>query len=466
MVKPLRYWVQKVLPLVYDDSLSYYELLNKAVWKLNELIEANNGLPDAIEAEIASQLAIAVPQEVTVTVNRLLSDGSFNQLIIDTARIISEEYLGNIFDTSRISFLETTTGEPILTKAGEYIIVSVNGEQPMAFTTDKQAYFYKFLQDATNKISEGKKPINLTSFAYLSEPPVLSLLYYSDYHGDNEELDYIYKNWGRALDYCDDYICTGDMVKERFSDPFTYFANGDARARQTMLVIGNHDALASSGYDWSDLATQQAQYDKYFAPTIGYWGVTYTAGKTYYYKDYENQNIRIVVLNDMLQGTDMTDQLVWLENVALNTSKYVVIAKHYIPPTPVKINSTFTAIDYNSQGYGNVQIPQVVNRFIQGGGKFVCYITGHTHYDYIARLDGYPNQIGICIDAASREQCNQWSDVMRYNDQISRDLFNVIQFDTSSETIKMIRCGCNYDRYLRHKDTISIKWTDGSIIYD
>ena len=24
-----RYWCQKVLPLVYDDSLSYYELLNK-----------------------------------------------------------------------------------------------------------------------------------------------------------------------------------------------------------------------------------------------------------------------------------------------------------------------------------------------------------------------------------------------------------------------------------------------------
>lgn len=34
-----RYWCQKVLPLVYDDSLSYYELLNKVVSYLNNTIE-------------------------------------------------------------------------------------------------------------------------------------------------------------------------------------------------------------------------------------------------------------------------------------------------------------------------------------------------------------------------------------------------------------------------------------------
>lgn len=37
--KKLRYWCQKVLPQVYDDSLSYYELLNKVVDYLNHTIE-------------------------------------------------------------------------------------------------------------------------------------------------------------------------------------------------------------------------------------------------------------------------------------------------------------------------------------------------------------------------------------------------------------------------------------------
>lgn len=35
---PFRFWCQKVLPLVYDDSLSYYELLNKVVVYLNNAI--------------------------------------------------------------------------------------------------------------------------------------------------------------------------------------------------------------------------------------------------------------------------------------------------------------------------------------------------------------------------------------------------------------------------------------------
>lgn len=41
-IKPFRFWCQKVLPLVYDDSLSYYETLCRVVDKLNEVIE-NSG---------------------------------------------------------------------------------------------------------------------------------------------------------------------------------------------------------------------------------------------------------------------------------------------------------------------------------------------------------------------------------------------------------------------------------------
>ncbi len=47
-VKPLRYWVQHILPLVYDDSLSYMELLGKVINILNEVVKNNNMLPDYI----------------------------------------------------------------------------------------------------------------------------------------------------------------------------------------------------------------------------------------------------------------------------------------------------------------------------------------------------------------------------------------------------------------------------------
>ena len=55
-VSKLRFWCYKILPLVYDDSLSYYEAICKATQKLNEVIGNVNELPDYINKEIAEQI--------------------------------------------------------------------------------------------------------------------------------------------------------------------------------------------------------------------------------------------------------------------------------------------------------------------------------------------------------------------------------------------------------------------------
>lgn len=47
MTDNLRYWCHKILPLVYDDSLSYYEVLCKTSAKLNEVIDSSNRLLNA-----------------------------------------------------------------------------------------------------------------------------------------------------------------------------------------------------------------------------------------------------------------------------------------------------------------------------------------------------------------------------------------------------------------------------------
>lgn len=47
MIDNLRYWCHKILPLVYDDSLSYYEVLCKTSAKLNEVIDSTNDLLDS-----------------------------------------------------------------------------------------------------------------------------------------------------------------------------------------------------------------------------------------------------------------------------------------------------------------------------------------------------------------------------------------------------------------------------------
>ena len=52
-LKHFRFWCYKVLPLVYDDSLSYYEILCKVVKYINDLIKQDKVLGD----ELASQKA-------------------------------------------------------------------------------------------------------------------------------------------------------------------------------------------------------------------------------------------------------------------------------------------------------------------------------------------------------------------------------------------------------------------------
>ena len=49
-LRPFRFWCQKVLPLVYDDSLSYYEVLCKLVDYLNKTMEDVGVLHDDVDA--------------------------------------------------------------------------------------------------------------------------------------------------------------------------------------------------------------------------------------------------------------------------------------------------------------------------------------------------------------------------------------------------------------------------------
>ena len=54
-LEPFRFWCQKVLPLVYDDSLSYYETLCKVMHTLNEVIDNVNNIPNFIRELISDE---------------------------------------------------------------------------------------------------------------------------------------------------------------------------------------------------------------------------------------------------------------------------------------------------------------------------------------------------------------------------------------------------------------------------
>lgn len=106
---PFRFWCQKVLPLVYDDSLSYYELLCKVVGKLNELAENQNNLSDEIKA-VANDL------------------NDFKTQVPGMIEAKVEEWLNNYITThGLVNSVNGMTGVVTLTAADVGAIANVNG---------------------------------------------------------------------------------------------------------------------------------------------------------------------------------------------------------------------------------------------------------------------------------------------------------------------------------------------------
>lgn len=90
--KPFRFWCQKVLPLVYDDSLSYYELLCKFVSYINNCIEDIGKLADDVTAiseayrELENYVnsyfdSLDVQTEINNKLDEMARNGSLSALI-------------------------------------------------------------------------------------------------------------------------------------------------------------------------------------------------------------------------------------------------------------------------------------------------------------------------------------------------------------------------------------------------
>lgn len=92
-VRPFHFWVQRILPLVYDDSLSYYEVLCKVVRKLNEVIETYNNIVTDVDEQITN-LFNAWETEWTAKINAALAAQDAK---LDSAIANQNQQIQNIF---------------------------------------------------------------------------------------------------------------------------------------------------------------------------------------------------------------------------------------------------------------------------------------------------------------------------------------------------------------------------------
>lgn len=98
----LKFWCQKVLPLVYDDSLSYYEVLNKVVVYLNNTIEDVSVCEDNIVAlrdafvelqEYVNVIVDDLTPKIESVIDDMIDSGEFGEVLSGVVNgLIAEEY--------------------------------------------------------------------------------------------------------------------------------------------------------------------------------------------------------------------------------------------------------------------------------------------------------------------------------------------------------------------------------------
>lgn len=299
----------------------------------------------------------------------------------------------------------------------------------------------------------------------------LCLAHISDLHLDKIRLQR-FTNFINNIKNIDDAICTGDMTNN-YSDGMTYWDSVSGTER-ILTCIGNHDGLANHNVDWySGQCTMLEAYNKFINPYISNWNVTHDVGKTYYCKDYNSEKIRLIVLDSMRSGTDATNQNTWLESVlssAKSKGYSVVCATHCVPQTS-KVNyidCSFNSINLKYEDeydtcVTNTIYQQTVQNFIDDDGKFITWICGHTHVDFVYTTSEFPNQLWIVV------ACGLLSnnlDIDRTDGTKNQDAFNILTFDTNTELVKVIRVGADRDRSMRHLGTMSIDYNTHSVIYN
>ena len=343
------------------------------------------------------------------------------------------------------------------------------------FTTvlENHADINDIYADVVESLEQARRTKNTGKDNYLSRNKPLTLFHFSDIHQEQGNLRDIVNFATENSDLIDDIICTGDIVGARFQNGMAWFDEVPG-AENILLTIGNHDVMnAETGYDDSQTATLAEIYEQFIAPYYANWNLSSapSSGVTYYYKDYPDSKVRLIVLDCMLDSVNASAdavQYAWFVDTlagAVTAGYYVVVANHCFPSGASFIPSNWTNADYQSpQTYLDARYPEAVDNFIGNSGHFVCWLEGHSHADYYMNYVGtHGTQIALSVDAASRINAEGFTDVNRLEQDRSYNSANLVTVDTGAEVIKVVKFGakCNYKLIPRQTLVLSF---DGNII--
>ena len=331
-------------------------------------------------------------------------------------------------------------------------------------------------QDAINKIYASRWLRDATANPF-------TLLHFSDIHRGVNPLKRIitFKNFLQNKNLLNDTICTGDLVKNSTDEQAAYqdFWYNTPGTEDILISIGNHDTY-NVGSQPHGKATIEKKNNLFFQ-TISQWGDVIRDGiAPYYYKDYPNELIRLIVVDPSITEDEM-DETTWLNNVlsdAIIKNYAVIVASHYLrtPSSTATIydnswsnnRARLTHEDTMTYDWAGCDIIDCVTNFINNGGIFVCYLIGHTHTDILAYPTNHPEQLIIHAPCASWDRGHETTlttnDLPRFENTKTQDAFNIITVDATNKILKVVRVGSDTTMYMERRQAFSYNFLTHNFI--
>lgn len=210
-IMPLRWFGYKVLPAVYDDALSYMELLQKVLAKLNEMIDVVNAIGDDYKAYVDAEVK-RLDDRITSLDKRTQED------LVNLKAYTDREI------KTAIALLESRISE----KLGDlYLLLQNNNSKIMAWVEVQIELLRSEIGDITqmwviNPINGNSEPINkvlgdlynVLRYGALSAAEYDSLRLTSEYYDKQELSAWYYDIYGKEYFY-------KLLNQNRMYDPFT-----------------------------------------------------------------------------------------------------------------------------------------------------------------------------------------------------------------------------------------------------
>ena len=114
------------------------------------------------------------------------------------------------------------------------------------------------------------------------------------------------------------------------------------------------------------------------------------------------------------------------------------------------------------EGEANPNFGDILQHFKNNGGKFVAWISGHTHSDHFYYPKQYPDILVVVIDQAGA--LRDHSETARSVDMDLRLCATYYAIDTKSGLLKIVRLGLTSDRFLRPKNMLCYDYIHRKVI--